>query len=73
MARRKLFGTIEDRAGVEDEGYVPPSDVAEEPAELTGDEDHRASGLELFVSFLIPIAGLGLAVWRLARNDVGPG
>ncbi len=65
------FGSIESRHGVDEPGYVPPE---REVVELDQSEiGHSLSLLEATVAALIPLAGLGLAVWRFGRNDIGPG
>lgn len=55
----RLFGSIEDRAGVNDPDYEPPSDAFPEPVENADEDDHKATGLELFGAFIFPIFGPG--------------
>jgi hypothetical protein len=67
----RLFSSIENRHRVDDPDYeyverdIPGLDI--EPT------DHTLSLGEALVAFVIPVAGLGLAIWRFGRGDIGPG
>ncbi len=64
--------SIESKHGVDEPGYVPPARRAVE----VGEDEPIGDSINLFeatVSLVIPIAGLGLAIWRFGRNNVGPG
>jgi hypothetical protein len=65
--------SIESKHGVDEPGYKPPID--RHIVEVIDDEPigNSLSPLEAIVSLVIPIAGIGLAIWRFGRNNVGPG
>ena len=66
-----LLSRIEDKHGVDEPGYQYAEPDAPELDRKP--IDHTLSFGEALVAFVIPIAGLGLAVWRFGRGDIGPG
>lgn len=64
-----LFGSIEDKHGVNEPGYTPTVD---EPIQLADDKG-PIGVLEIVGSVLVPIAGVVFAIMRFADNEVGPG
>jgi hypothetical protein len=65
----RLFGSIEDRHGVDEPDYELPVD---EPVAIP-EEDKRVGPLEIIGSLVIPPAGVVFAIMRFASNEVGPG
>ncbi len=63
--------SIESRHGVDDPGYEYVEPEAPQPD--TKEWEHTMGPVEALVALLIPIAGLGLAIWRFGRGDIGPG
>jgi hypothetical protein len=67
----KLFASIESRHGIEDPGYTPP---LESPEVEPGDEwGHKLRFWEAVLAIAVPVIGLGMAIWRFGRGDMGPG
>jgi hypothetical protein len=65
--------SIESKHGVDEPDYAPPERLAVEAADEVEPIGDSINLFEAIVSLVIPIAGLGLAIWRFGRNNVGPG
>jgi hypothetical protein len=64
---RHLFGSIEDRAGMNKPGYQPPADAVE-----TADTPD-AEWPVWTIAVLFPLAGIIWGIVWLARDRIGPG
>lgn len=66
---KRLFGSIEDRHGVDEPGYEPP---APEHAQIVEHKD-KFGAVEIIGCLLIPIGGVIFAIMRFADEEVGAG
>ncbi len=67
-----VFGSIEQKSGVDRPDYQLPPPLPDVAA-AEDEWGHTLGICEALVSFVLPIAGLGLSIWRFGRGDSGPG
>lgn len=66
------FRGIEAKTGVHEYGYEVPNDEPDDGG-VSREWGDALTGTEVFASIVLPISGVGFAIWRFGRGNIGPG